>query len=74
VHKTYTDVQKKLQGPPTLRGDTVRIFRGLNFHDAFCLRRLAIYVVMGIKVPGIYHQYQKNNNENIQTISESMKQ
>jgi hypothetical protein len=29
LHETYTDAQKKLQGPPILRGDPVRIFRGL---------------------------------------------
>ncbi len=39
LQKTYTDSQKKLQGPPTFRGNPVRIFRGLNFHDAYCRGR-----------------------------------
>ncbi len=36
LHETYTETQTKLQGPLTLRDDPVWIFRGLNFHDAYC--------------------------------------
>jgi hypothetical protein len=33
--KTYTDAQKILQGPPTLREDPVRMLTWLNFHDTY---------------------------------------
>jgi hypothetical protein len=78
--------RKKLQGPPTLREDPVRMFAGLNFHDAYCtVRYPIIYSIsycaishpepcsgISILLPVDYHHHQVESINIIQQTPPSL--